>query len=251
MKHRSWTTWTLACIGLLAVSAPSYAARWYQVEILVFENTDAAHSLTESWVSEGGYPDLNGTAEVAPGGGANAFPEAPRSSLRMRGLANSLAASGSRNVILHTAWRQPAANKDSAIPVRIHGGRTFTNSLPDTSIDSPTAVDQIDGTVLLGLSRFVHIYTDFYYRVPQPVTNVLSNFRVRDHRRMRSGEVHYLDHPLFGILIRVSPTQAASVPVPRALPNGTEPARNDDPRVAPRTVDPIAPSQIRQQPDRT
>jgi hypothetical protein len=30
---------------------------------------------------------------------------------------------------------------------------------------------------------------------------------LREQRRMRSGELHYLDHPKFGVLARVDPIQ--------------------------------------------
>lgn len=33
---------------------------------------------------------------------------------------------------------------------------------------------------------------------------------LRQHRRMRSGELHYLDHPLFGVLIKINPVEADS-----------------------------------------
>jgi hypothetical protein len=31
---------------------------------------------------------------------------------------------------------------------------------------------------------------------------------LREQRRMRSGELHYLDHPKFGVLARIDPVQA-------------------------------------------
>jgi hypothetical protein len=37
--------------------------------------------------------------------------------------------------------------------------------------------------------------------------NTLYGFNIKAHRRMRSGELHYLDHPLLGILIQIKPTE--------------------------------------------
>ncbi len=39
---------------------------------------------------------------------------------------------------------------------------------------------------------------------------VLRTVRLKQHRRMRSQEVHYLDHPLFGLLIKLSPYEEAA-----------------------------------------
>ena len=42
-------------------------------------------------------------------------------------------------------------------------------------------------------------------------------FRLTQTRRMRSGELHYLDHPLFGLLVQVRPYE---LPVEPAQPQG-------------------------------
>jgi hypothetical protein len=39
------------------------------------------------------------------------------------------------------------------------------------------------------------------------VLETLHGFNIKDHRRMRSGELHYIDHPLLGILIQVKPVE--------------------------------------------
>jgi hypothetical protein len=36
-------------------------------------------------------------------------------------------------------------------------------------------------------------------------------YRLQQSRRMRSNEVHYLDHPLFGIIVQVTPYITAQV----------------------------------------
>lgn len=84
-------------------------------------------------------------------------------------------------------------------------------------------VNQIDGTLTLSLGRYLHIHTDLIYRRlvqnnslrtrgnPMAAgadfgdgTQVMS-FRMNQHRKMRSRELHYLDHPMFGMLIEVTP----------------------------------------------
>lgn len=41
----------------------------------------------------------------------------------------------------------------------------------------------------------------------------LANFRLQDHRRMRSKELHYIDHPLFGIIVKAMPYELPELPV--------------------------------------
>ena len=39
-----------------------------------------------------------------------------------------------------------------------------------------------------------------------------ANFRLQDHRRMRSKELHYIDHPLFGIIVKAMPYELPEAP---------------------------------------
>jgi hypothetical protein len=82
----------------------------------------------------------------------------------------------------------------------------------DTGVEGPPA-PYIDGTIKLIRKRFLHVDADFIYRAPyiDEAANKLSRekwpqaFRLVESRRMRSREVHYLDHPMFGILILATP----------------------------------------------
>ncbi|MDX1434303.1 MAG: CsiV family protein, partial [Gammaproteobacteria bacterium] len=117
----------------------------------------------------------------------------------------------------------------------------------------------LDGTLRLHRARYLHVRVDLlYYRPPvgppaapaasargTPAAQTLPDstdaalleqllaeelreptlFRLTQSRRMRSGETHYLDHPLFGALIQVRPLERppeTTLPVeaPAAPPGG-------------------------------
>ena len=75
------------------------------------------------------------------------------------------------------------------------------------------------GTVQVYLSRFLHVNLDLTYKEPTP--SVASNspafgneiseltlaprYRLATQRQLRSGELHYFDHPAFGVLLKVTP----------------------------------------------
>ncbi len=105
----------------------------------------------------------------------------------------------------------------------------------------------LDGTVRVEVRRYLHIHTDLYYTAPvdwteapdeylraRPTTRLrggaddngeasdrplidaaatgrdgrpVLSFPVQQHRRMRSGELHYIDHPVIGILVLASRTE--------------------------------------------
>lgn len=94
------------------------------------------------------------------------------------------------------------------------------NDMPIVEVDK---YPSIDGNIKVSLSRFLHIDVDLVYRMEIPAPNpesapptedqttalssiaqtIVHPFLLRDHRRMRSKELHYIDHPLFGILVKI------------------------------------------------
>ncbi len=76
------------------------------------------------------------------------------------------------------------------------------------------------GNVRVYLSRFLHVSLDLSYQdgtgvtAPEPAGNELREialpprYRLTTERQTRSGELHYFDHPAFGVLVRVTPVQS-------------------------------------------
>ena len=98
----------------------------------------------------------------------------------------------------------------------------------------------VEGTIRLYRGRYLHFNADLVYFRPRPESTseevfldeevyltepevIPTHFRLIESRRMRSNELHYLDHPLFGLLIRVTPYE---------LPLPEEEGRNDNPGTA-------------------
>jgi hypothetical protein len=94
-------------------------------------------------------------------------------------------------------------------------------------------IPEINGTLLLSRARYLHVWADLVFtepldRVPgaDPSTppTTLAHFRMQQHRRMRSGELHYLDHPLFGLLVQVTPYTPPQPPAPATGTSDAVPA---------------------------
>ena len=73
----------------------------------------------------------------------------------------------------------------------------------------------IDGTLRVHRARYLHVQADLlYYRpvdggggAPMPAED-----DPNESRRMRSRELHYLDHPLFGVLVEAWPVELPELP---------------------------------------
>lgn len=76
------------------------------------------------------------------------------------------------------------------------------------------------GTVRLYLSRFLHVNLDITYedaasaRATAPGEldefTFAPRYTLKTERNVRSGELHYFDHPAFGVLVKITPLPAQS-----------------------------------------
>lgn len=213
----------LAAVLLLASAPPSSAATWYTVEVIGFEHLDDSALSTEHWPSDPGAPDTDRAVALA-GGGSGGFRLLGSGSLRLREVASLLARSSRYRPVLHLAWRQPGFTRSEARevyissalpnPFRERGTRPAMNGADGTASGllglAGTRSDRavLEGTLRLHRARYLHLEADMLHYRPRASAaeaTAASVFRLRESRRMRSGELHYFDHPLFGLLVVVIP----------------------------------------------
>ncbi len=144
----------------------------------------------------------------------------PQSSLLLSAQAGRLQRASGYHVVFHRAWIQPVPDRDQLLPMLIQAG------------DRVGTGWRIEGTLGVTRGHYLHLDTRLWYTPDpspapaasaQPVaqrTNVGAidsrtthasadsgpeYMQLYEQRRMRSGELHYLDHPKFGVLARVDP----------------------------------------------
>ena len=227
----------LAPLGLMPAQA-SAEERWFQVEVLVFARTQASGG--EHWrldvrpeyprdhvryrTSGASLPDnaSNPDRQALRQGAWQALPDDRLSLTAMR---QQMERSGEYRSLFHSSWRQPMRERDQTIPVHIQGGRElspdpalYRSSFSDIEGDVEGDGDQgsqdmsvfdsapqyeLQGTLQLSVSRFLHIDPNLWFtRVDSDDQRYYVN--IDQSRRMRSDELHYIDHPLFGIIVKVT-----------------------------------------------
>lgn len=103
-----------------------------------------------------------------------------------------------------------------------------TPGAPEDVPGSTAMLSRLDGTLTLYLGRYLHLEADLLYRNQtepmEPNTFFVSLdaeeqpqtlFRMHQTRRMRSDELHYFDHPMFGMLAQFTPYE---LPEPEVAP---------------------------------
>ena len=204
----------LAAAALLAampVLPASASERWFTVEMIVFDDLRGEGLHVEHWPADPGEPAVAGSIGLErlpggqPDGAAHAFRLVNRSELSLTGVRDSLRRSAHYRPLLHAAWRLPGVPHRAARPAHV-GARLADSGAGGDGGERPT----VQGTVKVSLARYLRVDLDLLYIRPASgeataPEAVPTRFRLVSERRMRSRELHYVDHPLFGVLMWIEP----------------------------------------------
>jgi hypothetical protein len=160
----------------------------YDVEVLVFENKRAELDGGEVWMPAN-YQKLiteigaARTTDTLEGDGGYSISTA------------ALTKDGTYRLLAHLRWTQTPEARSATPPVRIR-----------------SADQSLDGVVRFYISRFLHVDLNLAFSESKleladaPATQVGAApiFRLTEHRRIKTQEYHYFDHPKFGALVRVT-----------------------------------------------
>ncbi len=207
----------LLLIGGIQSATAEQSKRWYDVEVIIFNQKSQQYRDSETWPVDIPHPDMANTRSLTSGRGA--FSRLKNASLRLNAEAKRIREAPELELLLHTGWRQPGLSKNQAVSIPIYAGTL-------EGVGSASRTHRLEGTLKLVLSRYLHIYTDLLYREPlaggemQAISQTMAIgdqaagnspapqhkvYRMQQSRRMRSRELHYLDHPVLGMIIRVTP----------------------------------------------
>lgn len=228
---------------LLAVALPPAAAQeatpqaeaardWYRVEVIVFRQPPLPDEAPEAPPLATPPPDGRPLQPLRGGAdGETPFARLPPAALELGGVAQRLERQPGFGVLLHAAWEQPGLGRDDApyvpLPFEL---RLPTGSTDDAPADGeprpgPFAMlppeTRLYGTLRLYRERYLHFETDLRYRLAgePPAAIRLDEALAPDpaydpalqvmtvSRRMRSDELHYLDHPVLGVIVRAIPLE--------------------------------------------
>ena len=155
----------------------------------------------------------------------------PEQDYRLAGVRRALVRSGAYRALLHVAWRQPGLGMSDVRAVHLENTRLERQAAqraepepapePEEAGETPeytSPVKVFDGTVRLRKSRFLHLDVDFAYfpdtlvqpglEIPAAVAGhrrrLADYIRLTESRRIKTDELNYFDHPLFGLVVEVS-----------------------------------------------
>ena len=127
-------------------------------------------------------------------------------SLQLRAEARRIRRASDLQVIWHGRWMQPAPPRDAGEPLLLQVGSGSDGLHP------------LEGTLQITLGRYLHFWAQLWWPAAASAPpRTFPYIELNESRAMRSGELHYLDHPKIGVLVRIDP-----VPVPVQLAEALE-----------------------------
>jgi hypothetical protein len=203
----------LASAMLLSVGAEAEEApRQYEIELVIFRNlvVDDGGELWpvdySDWFDEeleDEHSELPTESEILS---ETEVTWLPSSQFRLTAERNALARSRPYRPLAHLAWRQTVLGRRQARPIE----------LPVVHNDRDGFY--VDGFVRVAVERYLHLELDLRLHLPDVTEAGLSpdadygvpDIRLKEQRRMRSKELHYFDHPRFGVIALITPYETAA-----------------------------------------
>ncbi len=159
--------------------ASSKAPRWFEIELVIFENSDSYWMDSEQWPDDVEPPPFDGALELSQ--------QKPLKTTRLEGVAKRISRSSKYKLLMHKGWLQSVKPRDEAIGVRL------TKTIGENTLD---------GIVKISVERYLHVNIDLLY---QKENEGFKSYTIKSKRRIRSKELHYFDHPLVSVLVLVTP----------------------------------------------
>src|ERR1700756_4365201 len=174
----------------------------YNIELIVFRATTALGG-AENWSAEAGERTIAGEESTSDSAQVGHFvAPLPVSGWPPTGLENRLRASGNYVPVAHAAWSQTASSWGTRAGFSVQ--RLGLNA------------QGLAGTVFLERGQFLHLGLSLTYAMPSPPEGLRAApdtpFTLNQSRRVRFYERAYYDHPAFGVIALVTPSQGARAP---------------------------------------
>jgi len=173
--------------------------RVFEIELLVFQNLIASDG-GEVWsIDYSEWFEEPETEQTISNPAPVEIDWLPEQNYRLTAERNAMSRSSQYRPLAYFAWRQAVLDRTRALPIKM-----------PTNNDSGAGA-YVDGSVRVAVERYLHLYLDLQLHTPVSAEQFellefdIPEFRLTEHRRMRSREIHYFDNPRFGVIALITP----------------------------------------------
>ncbi len=107
-------------------------------------------------------------------------------------------------VLYSATWNQAIPDRSNPVPILIQAG------------ERKNGLFELEGSIAITLGRYLHANVELWLHNLSEMeayssTGPVQWMQLSESRRMRSTELHYLDHPKFGVLVKIEPIEVSAL----------------------------------------
>ena len=183
-----------------AVAQQAAPVQSYDVELLIFRNLGGRET-PENWGTEASaaaqrldIPDDESSSALADlptvAAPTVTFPVLPAAKMKLTAIEDTMRRSRGYQPVAHIGWTQPGFARNSAKFLSV------SSLVPGSS--------GLQGQIALSRGRYLHLTLDLV--LDSTASGDGQRYVLRQTRRMRSNERHYIDSPKFGVIAVITPS---------------------------------------------
>ncbi len=225
-------TWLLLIICLFFITVEASEAQgnlpfidarnWYQIDVIVFSQTADINHVSETWSTSTPLPTITSAWQLTYSDADEsiaAYDILPDNRFGLTNTLTKLTKRSNYRMIWHGAWVQPITKKRSTRPIYIAGGEQYPQIASEqTSLTYQPSAEFAGLLTLKQTQNYISVaanlrLTELTKQLPRSIQMLLTTssdelyqqFSLQQTQRIRANEIHYFDHPLFGMLIKITP----------------------------------------------
>ncbi len=216
-------------VTLFIFSHIATAASWYQVEIVVFDrlnpDLDGEQWQNEVFTVRDNLVELQAADTVDD---LVPYMMLDKTRNRLNGVQRVFKLSSQYRPLIHLSWQQLATKRKESRYVhlqRLDGNPSIPVAETSNLDDEPEFIDDliplnriIDGSIRIRSGFYLHADIDLSYFKELPAENKILRtseepfvgitdktvIKLKETRKIKLNEIHYFDHPMFGVILQVS-----------------------------------------------
>ncbi len=210
--------------SLLLFSHSVLAESWYQVEVIIFDRIYPDFD-GEQWQNEE-FKIRDNMVELQPDTSQEfAYKILNSSRNRLGGVYRVLKLSSEYRPLYHVSWQQEATERRESRYVHIQKLDGEAVMPVANTTEEPDFIEQlnmpdriIDGSIRIRSGFYLHADIDLsYFKQLPPENKILRTseesfqsgnektvIKLKETRKIKLNEIHYFDHPMFGVILQVS-----------------------------------------------
>ncbi|MGB0447323.1 MAG: CsiV family protein [Pseudomonadales bacterium] len=214
---------TLLASLVVCLANPAWAEdkRWYQAEIIIAERLDNLMDEEQHPTALVSPVPSGKVLKEYPSIGNQALTQLPSNQHQLTSVKRRLERADAYRVLFHEAWPIAIAKNEPTIWIDVKSGMEQHGHY------------ELEGKVGVSMGRFLHLHTQLHLNkfisealpadnqlnlfldIPYKQAQISQRYSMQQKRKMRSKELHYLDHPNLVLLVRFDPYTPKIGPLPR------------------------------------